>query len=145
VSRRASWIVGVGLLLVLLLALGWQAARRSREAPPLALRPEHTSPALPPTGTVPPRAMPQAAAQAPPGTAPRSTRGTTASPSAIDPAPPQETRYPATPALPPDDAVGEIRRLLGRGERPEALRQLRALRRRHPRYDVPQDLLDLHP
>jgi len=47
--------------------------------------------------------------------------------------------------LGPDDRVGEIRQLLGRGEREEALRRLRELRERYPRYDLPQDLRDLTP
>ncbi|HVI54886.1 MAG TPA: hypothetical protein VM621_07525 [Luteibacter sp.] len=52
----------------------------------------------------------------------------------------------AVPAsLAPDDRVGEIRRLLGRGERAQAIRELEDLRRRYPRYDLPQDLRDLTP
>jgi hypothetical protein len=47
--------------------------------------------------------------------------------------------------LGPDDRVGEIRQLLGRGEREEALRRLRELRERYPHYDLPQDLRDLTP
>jgi len=47
--------------------------------------------------------------------------------------------------LAPDDRVGEIRRLLGSGQRDLALRRLRDLRERYPRYDLPQDLRDLGP
>ncbi|MGE7137026.1 hypothetical protein ACQKIE_05285 [Luteibacter sp. NPDC031894] len=47
--------------------------------------------------------------------------------------------------LPPDDRVGEIRRLLDHGQREEALRRLHDLRLRYPRYDLPQDLRDLEP
>jgi Meckel syndrome type 1 protein len=45
----------------------------------------------------------------------------------------------------PDDRVGEIRRLLDRGQREEALRSLRDLRERYPHYELPQDLRDLKP
>ena len=48
-------------------------------------------------------------------------------------------------ALGPDDRVGEIRRLLDRGDRTQALRELRDLRQRYPHYDLPQDLRDLKP
>jgi len=48
-------------------------------------------------------------------------------------------------ALGPDDRVGEIRRLLGIGDRAQALRELKDLRRRYPHYDLPQDLRDLSP
>jgi Meckel syndrome type 1 protein len=48
-------------------------------------------------------------------------------------------------ALGPDDRVGEIRRLLGSGNRAQALRELKELRRRYPHYDLPQDLRDLNP
>ena len=48
-------------------------------------------------------------------------------------------------ALGPDDRVGEIRRLLGSGDRARALRELKELRRRYPHYDLPQDLRDLGP
>jgi hypothetical protein len=48
-------------------------------------------------------------------------------------------------SLGPDDRVGEIRRLLGRGERVQALRELEDLRQRYPHYDLPQDLRDLNP
>jgi Meckel syndrome type 1 protein len=48
-------------------------------------------------------------------------------------------------ALGPDDRVGEIRRLLGSGDRAQALRELKELRRRYPHYDLPQDLRDLNP
>lgn len=48
-------------------------------------------------------------------------------------------------ALGPDDRVGEIRRLLDRGDRAQALRELTDLRRRYPDYDLPQDLRDLNP
>jgi Meckel syndrome type 1 protein len=47
--------------------------------------------------------------------------------------------------LGPDDRVGEIRRLLGSGNRAQALRELNDLRRRYPHYDLPQDLRDLNP
>ncbi|PTR30042.1 hypothetical protein C8J98_107177 [Luteibacter sp. OK325] len=46
--------------------------------------------------------------------------------------------------LGPDDRVGEIRRLLGSGNRAQALRELNDLRRRYPHYDLPQDLRDLN-
>ncbi len=76
------------------------------------------------------------------------------------PAPAPEQRRYATPAaapsgmllqklapsaLGPDDRVGEIRRLLDRGDRAQALRELKALRQRYPHYDLPQDLRDLNP
>lgn len=48
-------------------------------------------------------------------------------------------------ALGPDDRVGEIRRLLDRGDRAQALRELNDLRKRYPHYDLPQDLRDLSP
>ena len=51
----------------------------------------------------------------------------------------------APSALGPDDRVGEIRRLLGRGDRAQALRELKDLRQRYPHYDLPQDLRDLNP
>jgi hypothetical protein len=53
----------------------------------------------------------------------------------------------ATPpsSLGPDDRVGEIRRLLGSGNRAQALRELKDLRQRYPHYDLPQDLRDLNP
>ena len=51
----------------------------------------------------------------------------------------------APSALGPDDRVGEIRRLLGSGDRAQALRELKELRRRYPHYDLPQDLRDLNP
>ncbi|MET0256657.1 MAG: hypothetical protein ABW193_12720, partial [Luteibacter sp.] len=51
----------------------------------------------------------------------------------------------SAPVLGPDDRVGDIRRLLDRGQREEALRRLRELRRLYPRYDLPQDLRDLKP
>lgn len=47
--------------------------------------------------------------------------------------------------LGPDDRVGEIRRLLGSGDRANALRELNELRRRYPHYELPQDLRDLNP
>lgn len=52
---------------------------------------------------------------------------------------------PSSADLPPDDRVGEIRRLLNQGQRDEAVRQLRDFRRRYPHYDLPQDLRDLNP
>lgn len=45
--------------------------------------------------------------------------------------------------LGPDDRVGQIRQLLGNGQRDEALRRLRDLRKRYPHYELPQDLRDL--
>jgi Meckel syndrome type 1 protein len=48
-------------------------------------------------------------------------------------------------SLGPDDRVGEIRRLLGSGDRAQVLRELNELRRRYPHYDLPQDLRDLNP
>jgi Meckel syndrome type 1 protein len=51
----------------------------------------------------------------------------------------------APSTLGPDDRVGEIRRLLGRGDRAQALRELKDLRQRYPHYDLPQDLRDLNP
>jgi hypothetical protein len=48
-------------------------------------------------------------------------------------------------ALGPDDRVGEIRRLLGSGDRARALRELKDLRQHYPHYDLPQDLRDLNP
>jgi len=45
--------------------------------------------------------------------------------------------------LGPDDRVGQIRQLLGNGQREEALQRLRDLRRRYPHYELPQDLRDL--
>ena len=56
-----------------------------------------------------------------------------------------EKRDAAKASLGPDDRVGEIRRLLGRGDRDGALRELKALRERYPHYDLPQDLRDLTP
>ncbi|KAF1005744.1 MAG: hypothetical protein GAK28_02959 [Luteibacter sp.] len=49
----------------------------------------------------------------------------------------------SAPTLDPDTRVAEIRRLLGEGRRDEALRELKTLRREHPRYELPQDLRDL--
>ncbi|MEX1827640.1 hypothetical protein [Luteibacter sp. CQ10] len=46
-------------------------------------------------------------------------------------------------SLPPDDRVAYIRHLLDQGRRDEARRETEALRRSHPRYELPQDLLDL--
>lgn len=46
-------------------------------------------------------------------------------------------------SLPPDDRVAYIRHLLDQGRRDEARREIEALRRSHPRYELPQDLLDL--
>ena len=54
-------------------------------------------------------------------------------------------RKMAPAALGPDDRVGEIRRLLDRGDRAQALRELKDLRQRYPHYDLPQDLRDLNP
>ncbi len=48
-------------------------------------------------------------------------------------------------ALGPDDRVGDIRRLLGTGDRAQAMRELSELRRRYPNYELPQDLRDLNP
>jgi len=53
--------------------------------------------------------------------------------------------FAPVPDLAPDDRVGEIRRLLGSGQRDAALRRLRDLRERYPHYDLPQDLRDLTP
>jgi len=62
------------------------------------------------------------------------------------PSAPVATGRVAVPnALGPDDRVGEIRRLLGIGDRAQALRELKDLRRRYPHYDLPQDLRDLSP
>ena len=47
--------------------------------------------------------------------------------------------------LGPDDRIGEIRRLLGSGDRARALRELKDFRQRYPHYDLPQDLRDLLP
>lgn len=52
---------------------------------------------------------------------------------------------PGTADLPPDDRIGDIRRLLNQGQRDQAVRQLRDFRRRYPHYDLPQDLRDLTP
>jgi hypothetical protein len=64
----------------------------------------------------------------------------------------RKTSAPAAPgvgmvprSLGPDDRVGEIRRLLGSGDRARALRELKYLRQRYPHYDLPQDLRDLNP
>ncbi len=157
-SRRGPWIVGAGIVLVLTLV--WAIAWRARDTRPLALRPESPTSAplaVSPAGRLPPRSPGDieprppastgsaAATPASPGPVASSTRSNLRKAPAVDGTWRDEARYPATPVLPPDDAVGEIRRLLGRGERAEALRQLRDLRRRHPRYDLPQDLLDLRP
>lgn len=157
-SRRWPWIGGAGIVLVL--ALVWTIAWHARDTRPLTLRPEGPSPAplaVSNAGSLPSRAphdtdihapAPEGAAAAAPassGSVAASTGANLRTSPAIHGTRRDEARYPATPVLPPDDAVGEIRRLLGRGERAEALRQLRDLRRRHPRYDLPQDLLDLHP
>jgi len=156
-SRHWPWIgiAGIVLVLSLVAAIAW----RARDTRPLALRPEGPTPAplaVSPAGSLPARALHDTAATPPASdgvaATPASSRAI-ASPThpalrktpAIDATRRDEARYSALPVLPPDDAVGEIRRLLGRGERAEALRQLRDLRRRHPRYDLPQDLLDLHP
>nr|WP_063573222.1 hypothetical protein [Luteibacter rhizovicinus] len=48
-------------------------------------------------------------------------------------------------SLGPDDRIGEIRRLLGSGDRARALRELKDFRQRYPHYDLPQDLRDLNP
>ncbi len=157
-SRRRLWIAGVGIVLVLTLVGG--LAWRTRDARPLELRPEGAlsgSPGISPAGSMPPRATPAVESRAPVGSAPAAGTPPPSSAAPLsglsprsatragDGTPRDKARYPATPVLPPDDAVGEIRRLLGRGERAEALRQLRDLRRQHPRYDLPQDLLDIHP
>ncbi|SEO74748.1 hypothetical protein SAMN02800692_1884 [Luteibacter sp. UNC138MFCol5.1] len=103
------------------------AAPMAPPAPPVA-----PAPPAPP----PPPAPPADIADEPPRLRVQAIRA---------PAPAAAQGFAANPALGPDDRVGEIRRLLGRGQRDEALRRLRELRERYPRYELPQDLRDLTP
>lgn len=122
-------------------------ARRS--APARSLAP--AAPAAAPAPPVPAEAPVPAPAPAPP--LPAQASGQAFAPalksSAVSKPAPQAFGSASDRAmkteLGPDDRVGEIRQLLGRGEREEALRRLRELRERYPRYDLPQDLRDLTP
>ncbi|APG05305.1 hypothetical protein BJI69_16290 [Luteibacter rhizovicinus DSM 16549] len=133
-------------------------------AAPVALAP--AAPAAPPEPYAPPAPpappAPAAAAEAEaaivsaapvPAPAPQRLDATAPAPSSLPqhddkaaPAPSGMLMRKTVPtALGPDDRVGEIRRLLDRGDRAQALRELTDLRRRYPDYDLPQDLRDLNP
>lgn len=110
-----------------------------------AVRPVRRAPARPPAPTSPPPQAPAAPAmsmapvESAPAAAPR-VPGVEA-----DRAMGDLEAATSAPGLAPDDRVGEIRRLLDRGQRDEARRKLRELRRLYPHYDLPQDLRDLNP
>ncbi|WP_448097259.1 hypothetical protein [Luteibacter yeojuensis] len=130
--------------------------RMARRSTP-ARTPAPSAPAAAPAPPLPAEAPAPAPAPAPlaPAEAPVPAQ---ASGQAYAPAPEPSAKSKPTPQvsdavsdramkteLGPDDRVGEIRQLLGRGEREEALRRLRELRERYPHYDLPQDLRDLIP
>lgn len=153
--RRARWPVALGSAAVLVLAAGlaWQL-RDSRPdvtatpPAPMAQRVESTGPASAPVQASAPVMLQESVpAAAPPRMARRPAPAPT--PSTVSRSAPQAFGVASDRAmkteLGPDDRVGEIRQLLGRGEREEALRRLRELRERYPRYDLPQDLRDLTP
>jgi hypothetical protein len=144
----------------------YKAARQAKPTPPPMMQPAPAfAPAAPPSPPAPP--APPAPAEADqaygysaPAPAPAAAP---IEPMPSAPAPPAaagRAAMPAANALPlaegalnakmatalaPDDRVGEIRRLLDRGDRPQALRKLAELRRLYPAYDLPQDLRDLKP
>ncbi|SEN35094.1 translation initiation factor IF-2 [Luteibacter sp. UNCMF331Sha3.1] len=131
-------------------------ALRERDAAPASPAPDAAPVATPAPAPPPPPAPPAAIAAE---TAKPSMRAEgrmaarNASPSTVmrmksSPSPQAgaaASAFAPMPELAPDDRVGEIRRLLGSGQRELALRRLRELRERYPRYDLPRDLRDLTP
>lgn len=158
--RRPRWPVALASAAVLVLAVGvgWQL-RDSRPDPkdiPVAIQERIPAPSPGPAAAPAPAPAPVQAPLVAPGVAEADVARTEAyapakpveraSKKVMRPAAaPQAMRSAPTPDLGPDDRVGEIRRLLGRGERAEALRRLHELRARYPHYDIPQDLRDLEP
>jgi Meckel syndrome type 1 protein len=141
-------------------------AKAVRRAPPSVTAQVTATPATPPPPPEPPKPPappePLAASQSPiVSTAPTVSAVPAPAPapaSAADFAPAQQ-HYEAAGSMPaskllrkmppsalgPDDRVGDIRRLLGTGDRAQAMRELGELRRRYPNYELPQDLRDLNP
>jgi len=122
-----------------------KAIRLEVSAPPAAAPVAAPAPLAPAAPAAPPEPYAPPAPPAPP--APAAAEAEAAIVSAA-PAPVSSgllMRKTVPTALGPDDRVGEIRRLLDRGDRTQALRELRDLRQRYPHYDLPQDLRDLNP
>jgi hypothetical protein len=157
--HRARWPVALGSAAVLVLAAGLAWQLHDSRPDVTATRPVPTAQRVESTASAPAQASAPTVLQesAPAATQPRTARRSALAPT---PAPALKSSAVSKPApqvfgavsdramkteLGPDDRVGEIRQLLGRGEREEALRRLRELRERYPRYDLPQDLRDLTP
>jgi hypothetical protein len=153
IRRRPRWPVALASAAVLVLAVGvaWQVRvvqpeTRYASAPVAA-------PAAPAESIATPNAPPplMAPAAPPSPSAPSAPIAPVLAPApeqyrSVAPAPSGMLLQKLAPStLGPDDRVGEIRRLLGRGDRAQALRELKDLRQRYPHYDLPQDLRDLNP
>jgi Meckel syndrome type 1 protein len=124
-----------------------KAIRLEVSAPPAAAPVAAPAPLAPAAPAAPPEPYAPPAPPAPPAPAAAEAEPEAAIVSAA-PAPVSSgllMRKTVPTALGPDDRVGEIRRLLDRGDRTQALRELRDLRQRYPHYDLPQDLRDLNP
>jgi hypothetical protein len=163
IRRRPRWPVALASAAVLVLAVGvaWQVREvqpeRTRYASaPVAAPAESIAAEAAPTTSIAP--APMMAPTAPPSPPAPSVPSAPSAPVApvFAPAPEQYRSVAPAPSgmllqksapstLGPDDRVGEIRRLLGRGDRAQALRELKDLRQRYPHYDLPQDLRDLNP
>ncbi|MGF6709466.1 hypothetical protein QFZ41_000430 [Luteibacter sp. W1I16] len=151
--RRAHWPVALGSAAVLVLAAGLAWQLRDSRPDVTATRPVPTAQRIESTAPAPASAPVVLQESAPAATQPRMARRSAPAPalksSAVSKPAPQAFGAVSDRAmkteLGPDDRVGEIRQLLGRGEREEALRRLRELRERYPRYELPQDLRDLTP
>lgn len=164
--------IGSAAVLVLAVGMGWHLGREpvlppaarslpppptqgavTRDAarvvepppPPSPVLDEAAPPSLPMAVRKSARTQRIESAPAPPPAAPAAD----AVPS-FAPAPRMQRAMPMKPSaqilpssLPPDDRVAYIRHLLDQGRHDEARRETEALRRSHPRYELPQDLLDL--
>jgi Meckel syndrome type 1 protein len=171
--RRSRWPLAIGSAAVLVLAvgMGWHLGREpvmppaARSLPPPPAQGTVTPDAIRVVEPPPSPVLDEAAPPSTPMAVRKSARTqriesapapSPAAPPAADavpsfaPALRMQRAMPMKPSaqilpssLPPDDRVAYIRHLLDQGRRDEARRETEALRRSHPRYELPQDLLDL--